>query len=89
METLLIGAIVVLFIIVVILLFVSSAALREIESNDEIYNDLSEEFRLLTNRYNRKTYEVREIKKDIKKLANLTSMKTKEQIKFLLNWLTK
>lgn len=89
METLLIGAIVVLFIIVVILLFVSSAALREIESNDEIYNDLSEEFRLLTNRYNRKTYEVREIKKDIKKLANLTSMKTKDQIKFLLNWLTK
>jgi uncharacterized membrane protein len=85
METLLIGAIVVLFIIVVILLFVSSAALREIESNDEIYNDLSEEFRLLTNRYNRKTYEVREIKKDIKKVENLTSMKTKEQIKFLLN----
>jgi uncharacterized membrane protein len=85
METLLLGAVVALFIIVIILLFVASAASKEIESNETDYNNLSKEFRLLTNRYNRKTYENREIKKDIKKVANLTRMKTKEQIKFLLN----
>lgn len=89
METLLLGTVVVLVVIVGVLLLERRALFLDLEEAENMCIELSENLRIEKNKYQRKCYEVRELKKDIKSIANLTSMKTKDQIKFLLNWLIK